>query len=280
MSDYSPTNTPTDTNNSSVVISADTVLEIKRSEFEKAKAAYDLAKKDFDDKEARADKYSDYLYECESQYDELVEKRENKNQELRDKRKEIDNISKVLQASKAGLARLELLAKDIRQAAIQAKKKLDKAVETSDILDEQRDDAELDLDDAFDTLKAAQEAYRAVGGISPTDVVPEPKVESQVIEKGNEKNPWKTGSFYLVSAIIVIITFAVISANLPWYAVGIVFIGGILTLSVIAALQLRTDESLSEENFLKLMIETFKRLPLLKSDKAPKSDENSSQEKQ
>jgi hypothetical protein len=186
------------------------------------------------------------------------------------------------------LAVLGILVKDIKQNTMLAKKEIGKASEAFDIADDEYFDADCDLDDALVALDEAKEAFRAAGGILPGDLPAQPKVESNVetsvetqkIKNSNEKNPWKTGSFYLVSAIVIIITLAVISINLPWYAVGIVLIGGILTLSVIAALQLRTDESLSEENFLKLMIETFKRLPLLKSEKSSKLDENIVQEKQ
>lgn len=37
-------------------------------------------------------------------------------------------------------------------------------------------------------------------------------------------------------------------------------------IGVIGAMQLRNDDRLSEESFLKLMIESYKRLPLLRGD--------------
>jgi serine/threonine protein kinase len=78
-------------------------------------------------------------------------------------------------------------------------------------------------------------------------------------------NPWISGSFYLFAAVVSITLFAVISANVSWYALPVIFIGGILVISIIGALQLRNDDNLREENFLTLMFETFKRLPLLRS---------------
>ena len=69
---------------------------------------------------------------------------------------------------------------------------------------------------------------------------------------------------------IILILIAIISTNIPWYVLPIVIIGGLLAIAVVGALQLRQDERLSQRNFLKLMIETFKRLPLLKQDNPTK----------
>ena len=122
------------------------------------------------------------------------------------------------------------------------------------MLDDENAEAEYFLEEALQKLRNTEVDFRLAGGTLTKD---EPSFK--------ERNPWKTGSFYLFAAVIVIILLAVVSVNLPWYAVPIVFIGGLLLLAVIGALQLRNDESLSEENFLKLMIETFRRLPLLRN---------------
>ena len=55
-----------------------------------------------------------------------------------------------------------------------------------------------------------------------------------------------------------------LSNQLSLYALPIVLIGGLLVVGVVGALQLRNDELLSEKGFLALMVETYKRLPLLK----------------
>lgn len=83
----------------------------------------------------------------------------------------------------------------------------------------------------------------------------------------NNNNPWISGSFYLFLGIIVISGLAVISNLIPWSTLPLIIIGGILIIGIIGALQLRNDDKLKEEGFLKLMIETYKRLPLLKSSK-------------
>ena len=86
----------------------------------------------------------------------------------------------------------------------------------------------------------------------------------------NKNSPWLSGSFYLFSIIVLVALFSVIGANLPWHILVIALIGGLLAISIIGAFQLRNDDSLSEKNFLSLMVETFKRLPLLKNVNASK----------
>lgn len=77
------------------------------------------------------------------------------------------------------------------------------------------------------------------------------------------QNPWISGSFYLVALVVVSAAFAVMSAYIPLYIIPILLISAIIALGVIGAFQLRMDGELNESNFLTLMIETFKRLPLL-----------------
>ena len=85
--------------------------------------------------------------------------------------------------------------------------------------------------------------------------------------KPPKRNPWTSGSFFLVSLVVIAAAFAIISAYVPWYVLPIVLIGTILAVGIVGALQLRNDEGLAETNFMSLMIETYKRLPLLKQDK-------------
>ena len=79
-------------------------------------------------------------------------------------------------------------------------------------------------------------------------------------------NPWRSGSFYLVTLVIILALLAVIGTYVSWYALPIVIVGALLAIAIVGALQLRQDKGLSEANFLDLMIETYKRMPLLKRD--------------
>ena len=85
-----------------------------------------------------------------------------------------------------------------------------------------------------------------------------------------KRNPWTSGSFFLVALVVITAAFAITSTYVPWYAFPIILIAAILAVGIVGALQLRNDEGLAETNFMSLMIETYKRLPLLKQDKSPK----------
>ena len=78
-------------------------------------------------------------------------------------------------------------------------------------------------------------------------------------------NAWVNGSFYLVAVVVVLALIAYISKQIAWYALPIVLIAGLLLVGVVGALQLKNDKLLKDESFVQLMIETYKRLPLLKN---------------
>ena len=78
------------------------------------------------------------------------------------------------------------------------------------------------------------------------------------------QGPWFSGLFYLVSLILLMALLAAIGKLLPWWALPVVVIGGLLSVTVVGALQLKQDQRLSEQGFLKLMALAFRQLPLLK----------------
>ena len=80
-------------------------------------------------------------------------------------------------------------------------------------------------------------------------------------------NPWISGTFYLLVAVVILTALAVISTLIPWQILPIILISCILIIGVIGALQLRNDELIDEKNFMKLMVETYKRLPLIRGKK-------------
>jgi hypothetical protein len=67
----------------------------------------------------------------------------------------------------------------------------------------------------------------------------------------------------IVGAAVAISKWVSITAGVM---TGVVIVGALLAIGVLGALQLRNDDRLSEESFLKLMIESYKRLPLLRSE--------------
>jgi len=95
----------------------------------------------------------------------------------------------------------------------------------------------------------------------------------------NKKSPWSSGLFYLLALAVIMGLIAIISQNVSWYVLPIVIIGGLLAISIIGALQLRQDEKLNQANFLKLMIESFKQMPLLRGDQSTKDAFQRNEEK-
>jgi hypothetical protein len=80
------------------------------------------------------------------------------------------------------------------------------------------------------------------------------------------RGPWGSGSFYLFAFLAVLVAFIAGVNYLPYpvVTVPVVVIATLLGVGVVGALQLRQDDRLAEKNFLKLMLETYKRLPLLR----------------
>jgi len=114
-------------------------------------------------------------------------------------------------------------------------------------------------------------------GYLPADPTPTPQAQPATlghIPTNDKKSPWGSGSFYVVALVAILALLAIISTNVHGTDLLIVIIGSLLFIVVIGALQLRQDEGLSEVNFLKLMIESLKRMPLLRgsdlSANAPK----------
>jgi Flp pilus assembly protein TadB len=105
-----------------------------------------------------------------------------------------------------------------------------------------------------------------VEGENPEDVR---KVIETIMEKTKPPSPWKSGSFYLVVFLVVIAALAVVGHVIPTIALPAIVIGGIIALAVIGAFQMRQDEKLSQENFLKLMTLSLKYLPWIRREGKP-----------
>lgn len=95
-------------------------------------------------------------------------------------------------------------------------------------------------------------------------VVPQQMTENNqeraVIKSGTGKptnSPWASGTFYLMVIIVISALFAIIAAFTSFFvASGAVSIA-IIALSAIGAFQLRNDDRLKEEPFVKLMLRTL-----------------------
>lgn len=112
----------------------------------------------------------------------------------------------------------------------------------------------LDKDEAFKELNPADKITQHIS------------ITNNNMNKKN--NPWISGSFYLFLAVVILAGLAVIANVVHWSLLPIIIIGGALLIGIIGAFQLRNDDKLKEEGFLKLMGETYKRLPLLNQSKS------------
>jgi len=92
---------------------------------------------------------------------------------------------------------------------------------------------------------------------------------------------WGNGLFYILLFAIIITGIGVLSNNVSPWALPIVLIAGILLFSIIGAFVLRSqgNSGLSQKNFLKLILEAFKLVPLLrKSDSNPNETDETEKE--
>jgi len=233
----------------------ESTLEIRRRELEQSRQEYEAATKLVQAKKQKANELWEIYGEYESSLDRLVYQRDYLNQELREKRKEIRLLERDLQSAKTELDRLEEITNGVRRGVNRARRKARAASSDHELMKAELSDVEQLQEMALRKLKSAETAFELAGGKLPRQGV-----------LGGKSNPWISGSFYLFAAVVVITLLAVVSKNVPIYTLAIVFIGGLLILAIIGAFQLRNDEGLSEENFLRLMIEVFKRMPLLKGD--------------
>ncbi|MGD8779134.1 MAG: hypothetical protein PVH88_09275 [Ignavibacteria bacterium] len=84
-----------------------------------------------------------------------------------------------------------------------------------------------------------------------------------IINKVKKNNPWISGSFYLFVFVVVISAIAIVANLLPIYYLPVVIIGCLILMMIVMAFQLKNDEKLSDENFLRLMYISLKNIPYL-----------------
>ncbi len=240
-------------------------LEGSRQELERARAEYSRISEHLVQVRQALDVASQKLTQEQAHRDQLIARRDELNKGLRDKRREIGELHKVLEDTNAELDSLEAVARGVRRDAAQAKSRADHALSDYSMAQAERDRIQHSWEEAVERVKSAQKALDAAGGIA----MPGKKVKRSDLAV-HRNNPWIAGSFYLFALVVIAVLFAVISMSVPWYALIVVFIGGMLAMSIVGAFQLRNDQNLSERSFVKLMLETFKHLPLLQRNSSRK----------
>lgn len=122
----------------------------------------------------------------------------------------------------------------------------------------------LELFEGPEQTKFALSNERGGLQININNIIPQTKNHNQSLSSEMKKNnPWISGSFYLVITTILLVGLAVIAKNVHWAVLPIIVIGGVLLIGMVGLFQLKNDDKLKDASFQKLLIETYKRLPLL-----------------
>lgn len=90
---------------------------------------------------------------------------------------------------------------------------------------------------------------------SPDPIAPTPPVRH---------TPWASGSFYLLTFVVVFAAAAVASVYVPWYFVAPILVFGLLATPLIGALGMVNDRQFSQKNFLELVGLSYRQFPLLR----------------
>jgi hypothetical protein len=75
---------------------------------------------------------------------------------------------------------------------------------------------------------------------------------------------WVSVAFYSSILIVMVVALLIAADVIPLFVLPIVLLDGILTLSIVGAVQLQQDEQLGQKSFLELMVLSFKYLPWFK----------------
>ena len=102
-----------------------------------------------------------------------------------------------------------------------------------------------------------------------------PPVPVPDLKPARSRSPWSSGLFYLFMLFAVTALFAVVSHFVPWYILPVIVIAALLAIGIIGAFQLMQDERFSEESFVTLIIEAYKRFPLLRGHDPSAQDKSS-----
>lgn len=92
----------------------------------------------------------------------------------------------------------------------------------------------------------------------------EPPLASAGSTQRQKNNPWAGGSFYLLLFVVVMATLVVAANYVDWYVLPAILIAALLAVPLIGVLQAFNDGTLSEQGFLQVVMESYRRLPLLR----------------
>ncbi len=82
---------------------------------------------------------------------------------------------------------------------------------------------------------------------------------------GRHTSPWRSGSFYVVAIVVLVVLFLAVAKVVSGWLVPIVAVAAIIALTVVGAMQLRHDNRLADKSFVSLVGVALRQLPLLRS---------------
>ena len=76
-------------------------------------------------------------------------------------------------------------------------------------------------------------------------------------------NPWKSGSFYIIVSILILLVIAIIASQFEISILLIICIASLFLILLIALLQLKNDDKITDKTFLNLCKELLKKITLI-----------------
>jgi hypothetical protein len=250
-------------------------LETKRQEVAKLHAEYLATQELVAEKQKKLNELRESAEKHETSIEALAERRDNLNATIRDQRKKEEEAKIYLNYITAQLTKNKNTVTEVRKEVTKARRLADPVFSARQFAHDEFLKTERMFKEISQKLREAQLEYQLKGGEVPLQeivILPSTPENQSGTQVETHNNPWVSGSFYVFAIVVIMTLLAVISSSLPWYSVGIVFVGGLLAVSIIGALQLRNDKKLSEANFIKLMIEAIKQLPSLLNSPKEKSE--------
>jgi hypothetical protein len=109
--------------------------------------------------------------------------------------------------------------------------------------------------------------YRAriSGDVATLHEVPKQELPVGTVTPAQNANPWRSGSFYLFSLVVLVVGLAIITQFVSAWLVPVVVITAVLFIVIVGAFQLRHDDRIAEKTFLRVVLQSLKKLPLLRA---------------
>jgi hypothetical protein len=119
---------------------------------------------------------------------------------------------------------------------------------------------------AFAPLVAARNAYHTfiTNGGTLQNIAEESTAIPGTTPNRAKNNPWGSGTFYLLLFVVVMATLVTAANYVEWYLFPALLIAALLVVPLIGVLQAFNDGTLSEKGFLRVLLESYRRLPLLR----------------